>query len=165
MSFDGWTTDENLLAYKISGQGKNLFTQPKDLSTLINSGQGFSIEVMLKNYNINGEDPVMNIGNLLFGPGFARVNSDDYDQEEGIYVNSRADFEKEVITHLMFVYDPAYKPNTYSDVYNHIFNEGGVSYSDLSHTYPILKIYVNGCINREIQIEPELLKNEDGFKL
>lgn len=162
---DGWTTDENLLAYKISGQGKNLFTQPKDLSTLINSGQGFSIEVMLKNYNINGEDPVMNIGNLLFGPGFARVNSDDYDQEEGIYVNSRADFEKEVITHLMFVYDPAYKPNTYSDVYNHIFNEGGVSYSDLSHTYPILKIYVNGCINREIQIEPELLKNEDGFKL
>jgi hypothetical protein len=59
---------------------------------------------MLKNYNINGDDPVMNIGNLLFGPGFARVDSTDF-SDEGIYVNSRADFEKEVITHLMFVYD------------------------------------------------------------
>jgi hypothetical protein len=72
---------------------------------------------MLKNYNINGEDPVMNIGNILFGPGYARVNNDDH-SEEGIFVNSRADFEKEVITHLMFVYDPAYKPKTYLNIYD-----------------------------------------------
>lgn len=161
---DGWTTDENLVAYKISGQNKNLFTEAKDFSTLLNSGQGFSIEVMLKNYNINGDDPVMNIGNILFGPGYTRVDSTDT-SEEGIYVNSRADFEKEVITHLMFIYDPAYKPSTYLNIYDQIFNEDGVSYSDLSHTYPILKVYVNGCINREIQIAPELLKNNEGFKL
>ena len=161
---DGWITDENLIAYKISAQNKNLFTQPKDMSTLLNSGQGFTIEVMLKNYNINGEDPVMNIGNLLFGPGFARVNSDDL-SEEGIYVNSRADFEKEVMTHLMFIYEPNYKPKTYLNIYDEIFNENGVSYSDITHTYPILKIYVNGCINREIQISQELLKDDDGFKL
>ena len=163
-SSDGWTVDENLIAYKISGQNKPLFTTPKDMSALLNSGQGFTIEVMLKNYNINGDDPVMNIGNLLFGPGFSRVNSDDL-SDEGIYVNSRADFEKEVLTHLMFVYNPNYKPNTYLEVYDHIFNENGVTYSDISHTYPVLKVYVNGCINREIQIDPELLKDENGFKL
>lgn len=160
---DGWVVDEDLIAYKVSGQNKNLFNTPKDLSTLLSSGQGFSIEVMLKNYNINGDDPVMNIGNILFGPGFARVNSDDL-SDEGIFVNSRADFEKEVITHLMFTFDPSYKPNTYLNIYDQIFNEGGVKYSDLSHTYPVLKIYINGCINREIQITPDLLKDADGFK-
>ena len=161
---DGWTIDENLIAYKISGQNKNLYEQPKDMSALINSGQGFTIEVMLKNYNINGEDTVMSIGNLLFGPGFTRVNSTDM-SDEGIYVNSRADYEKDVITHLMFVYDPAYKPNTYMNIYDQIFDEGNVKYSNITHTYPILKIYVNGCINREIQIAPELLKNDGSFKL
>lgn len=160
---DGWIIDENLIAYKISGQNKNLFNTSKDFSTLLNSGQGFSIEVMLKNYNINGDDPVMNIGNILFGPGFARVNSDDL-SDEGIFVNSRADFEKEVITHLIFTFDPNYKPNTYLNIYDQVFDEGGIKYSDLSHTYPVLKVYVNGCINREIQISPELLKNEEGFK-
>ena len=162
-SSDGWVVDENLIAYKISGQNKDLFNTSKDFSTLLNSGQGFSIEVMLKNYNINGDDPVMNIGNLLFGPGYTRVNSDDL-SNEGIFVNSRADFEKDVITHLLFTYDPSYKPNTYTNIYDQVFNEDGITYSDITHTYPILKVYVNGCINREIQIAPELLKNEDGFK-
>lgn len=160
---DGWTSDENLIAYKISGSNTELFSNPKDFSTLLNSGQGFSIEVMLKNYNINGDDPVMNIGNLLFGPGYVRVNSEDT-SDEGIFVNSRADFEKEVITHLMITYDPAYKPNTYSNIYDHIFNESGVTYSSIEHTYPILRIFVNGCINREIQINPEELVDTNGFK-
>ena len=163
-SSDGWTVDENLIAYKISGQNKNLYNKPKDFSTLLSSGQGFTIEVMLKNYNINGEDPVMNIGNLLFGPGFTRVDSDDK-SEEGTFVNSRADFEKDVITHLTFVFDPNYKPNTYSNIYNQIFDEGGVNYSSIAHNYPILKVFVNGCINREIQVTANELKNADGFKL
>jgi hypothetical protein len=46
-----------------------------------------------------------------------------------------------------------------------VFNEGGVKYSDLAHTYPVLKIYVNGCINRELEIDQSLLRNEEGFKL
>lgn len=161
---DGWTVDSDLVCYKISGQNKNLFTEPKDFSDLLNSDKGFSIEVMLKNYNVNGEDPVMSIGNLLFGPGFTRIDHTDK-SDEGIYVNSRADYEKDVITHLMFVYDPAYKPNTYVDTYDKFFTEGNESYSTLQHTYPILKVYVNGCINREIEVTREDLKNDAGFKL
>ena len=160
---DGWTTDENLITYKVSGSNTELFSKPKDFSSLLNSGQGFSIEVMLKNYNINGNDPVMNIGSLLFGPGYVRVNSEDL-SDEGIFVNSRADFEKEVITHLMITYDPAYKPNTYLNIYDQIFNENGVTYSNIEHNYPILRIFVNGCINREIQINPEELRDDNGFK-
>lgn len=160
---DGWTTDENLIAYKVSGSNTELFSKPKDFSSLLNSGQGFSIEVMLKNYNINGDDPAMNIGSLLFGPGYVRVNSEDI-SDEGIFVNSRADFEKEVITHLMITYDPAYKPSTYLNIYDQIFNENGVTYSNIEHSYPILRIFVNGCINREIQINPEELKDANGFK-
>ena len=158
---DGWTIDENLIAYKISGQGKDLFEIPKNYDSLLSSGRGFTIEVMLKNYNINGDDPVMNIGNLLFGPGYTRINSTN----EEIYVNSRSDFEKEVITHLMFVYDPAYKPSTYNNIYDQLFNEKGLKYSDFQYTYPILKVYVNGSINREIEVKPSDLEGENGFRL
>lgn len=158
---DGWTIDSNLIAYKISGQGKDLFNTPKNLDALLASGRGFTIEVMLKSYNINGEDPAMKIGNLLFGPGYARIES----ANEEISVNSRADFEKEVITHLMFVYDPAYKPSTYNNIYNQLFNEGGTNYENFNRTYPILKIYVNGTINREIEVNTTDLEDEKGFRL
>ena len=158
---DGWTVDENLISYKVSGQGRDLFNSPKNFDSLLTSGRGFTIEVMLKNYNINGEDPVMNIGNLLFGPGYTRVQSANSE----IYTNSRADFEKEVMTHLTFVYDPAYKPTTYNNIYDQLFNEKGLKYSDFQYTYPILKVYVNGSINREIEIKTSDLENEDGFRL
>lgn len=157
---DGWTIDSNLIAYKISGQGKDLFNTPKNFDSLLASGRGFTIEVMLKNYNINGEDPVMKIGNLLFGPGYARVASTNPE----ILVNSRADFEKDVITHLMFVFDPAYKPSTYNNIYNQLFDEGGTNYENFNRTYPILKIYVNGTINREIEVGASDLEDENGFK-
>ena len=157
---DGWTVDENLITYKVSGQGKNLFSEAKNLDSLLASGRGFTIEVMLKNYNINGEDPAMKIGNLLFGPGYTRVQS----ANEEISVNSRADFEKEVMTHLMFVYDPAYKPSTYNNIYDQLFNEGNSKYSDFNRTYPILKVFVNGTINREIEVNTTDLEDETGFR-
>lgn len=157
---DGWTIDENLIAYKISGQGRNLFETPKNFGSLLSSGRGFTIEVMLKNYNCNGDDPVMSIGNLLFGPGYTRVQS----ANEEILVNSRADFEKDEMTHLMFVFDPAYKPATYNNIYDQLFDEGGTKFSGFNDTYPILKVYVNGTINREIEIKTTDLSNEDGFK-
>ena len=157
---DGWTVDENLIAYKISGQGRNLFNTPKDFGNLLSSSDGFTIEVMLKNYNCNGEDPVMSIGNLLFGPGYTRVHS----ANEEILVNSRADFEKDVMTHLLFVFDPAYKPSTYNNIYDQLFNEGGTTFSSINDPYPILKVFVNGTINREIELKTSDLTNEDGFK-
>ena len=157
---DGWTIDENLIAYKISGQGRNLFETPKNFSSLLSSGRGFTIETMLKNYNCNGDDPVMSIGNLLFGPGYARVQS----ANEEILVNSRADFEKDEMTHLMFVFDPAYKPATYNNIYDQLFDEGGTKFSTFNDTYPILKVYVNGTINREIEIKTTDLATDDGFK-
>ena len=157
---DGWTIDENLIAYKVSGQGRNLFETPKNFGSLLSSGRGFTIEVMLKNYNCNGDDPVMNIGNLLFGPGYTRVHS----ANEEILVNSRADFEKEEITHLMFVFDPTYKPATYNNIYDQLFDEGGTKFSTFTDTYPILKVFVNGTINREIELKTTDLSNDEGFK-
>lgn len=157
---DGWTIDEELIAYKVSGQGRALFETPKNFGSLLTSGRGFTIEVMLKNYNCNGDDPVMSIGNLLFGPGYARVQS----ANEEILVNSRADFEKNEMTHLMFVFDPAYKPATYNNIYDQLFDEGGTKFSGFNDTYPILKIYVNGTINREIEIKTTDLSTDDGFK-
>ena len=160
-SSDGWIIDEDLIAYKISGQNRNLFNKPKDLGSLLSSDRGFTIEVMLKNYNCNGEDPVMNIGSLLFGPGYSRLESSNADK----VVDSRADFEKDEITHLMFVFDPAYKPSTYNNIYDQLFNENGVTFTSINDPYPILKVFINGTINREIEVKKSDLSNDDGFKL
>jgi hypothetical protein len=116
---------------------------------------------MLKNYNCNGEDPVMNIGNIVFGPGYSRLDSANEDK----VVNSRADFEKDEITHIMYIFDPAYKPGTYNNIYDQLFNENGVTYTSLNDPYPILKVFINGTINREIEVKPTELSNDNGFKL
>ena len=158
---DGWISDSNLIAYKISGQNQNLFNTPKNFNSLLYGGKGFTIEVMLKNYNVNGDDPVMNIGNLLFGPGYTRVQSSN----EEIFTNSRADFEKDEITHLLFVYDPAYKPSTYNNIYDQLFNENGQTYSNFQYTYPILKVFVNGSINREIELKTSDLAIDGNFDM
>ena len=160
-SSDGWISDSNLIAYKVSGQNQPLFTSPKNFNSLLYNGKGFTLEVMLKNYNVNGDDPVMSIGNLLFGPGYTRVQSSN----EEIYVNSRSDFEKDEITHLLFVYDPAYKPSTYNNIYDQLFNEDGQTYSNFQYTYPILKIFVNGSINREIELKTSDLALDGNFNM
>jgi hypothetical protein len=40
-----------------------------------------------------------------------------------------------------------------------------MSFSNFERTYPILKIYVNGSINREIELNTTDLENESGFNL
>ena len=42
-----------------------------------------------------------------------------------------------------------------------LFNEGNSKYSDFNRTYPILKVYVNGTINREIEVNTNRLRRRN----
>ena len=166
---DGWTVDGRYTAYQVSASDQNLFKTPIDLISYLNNG--FTFEFLLKTYNVNGEDPVIKIGNLHLGPGYVRVNEDiepgKQHANSSIHVNSKADYGKEEITHVLITYTKGYKPQTYLEIYNQLLSQGQVNYSSPNavSTYDVLKVYVNGVINREIQVSPETLKRNGEFKL
>lgn len=166
---DGWGIDGKYTAFQVSASGQNLFKNAIDFSSYLNNG--FTFEFLLRTYNVNGDDYVMRIGNLLIGPGYVRVYHEP-DPEEGykldsVFVNSKGDFQKNAVTHLLITYEKEYKPKTYMDTYNQLLNSGTANYSNSSDVTPynVLKIYVNGVINREIQLtESQLKENGRDFK-
>ena len=166
---DGWLVDGRYTAYQVSASDQDLFKQPIDL--LNNLNNGFTFEFLLKTYNVNGDDPIVKIGNLHVGPGYVRVYEDIEEGKEhesnSIHVNSKADFGKEEVTHILITYAKQYKPQTYVDTYNQLLSQGTVNYSSPGAVtaYDVLKIYINGVINREIQVTGESLKRDDMFKM
>lgn len=103
---DGWLVDGRYTAYQVSASDQDLFKQPIDL--LNNLNNGFTFEFLLKSYNVNGEEPFLTIGNLHVGPGYVRVHEDIEEGKEhesnSIHVNSKADFGKEEVTHILITY-------------------------------------------------------------
>lgn len=166
---DGWMVDGRYTAYQVSASDQDLFKEPINL--LSNLNNGFTFEFLLKTYNVNADDPVIKIGNLHIGPGYVRVHEDIEEGKEhesnSIHVNSKADFGKEEITHVLITYTKQYKPNTYLDTYNQLLSQGSVNYSSPGSVtpYDVLKIYVNGVINREIQVSVESLKRDEQFSM
>ena len=166
---DGWSIDSKYTAFQVSASGQQLFKEALDFSSYLNNG--FTFEFLLRTYNVNGDDFVMRIGNLLIGPGYVRVYHDP-DPEEGykldsVFVNSKADFQKNAITHILVTYAKEYKPSTYMDTYNHLLSTQTANYQTSSDVKPynVLKIYINGVINREIQlVDSQLKENGRDFK-
>lgn len=166
---DGWTVDGRYTAYQVSASEQELFKTPIDLSSSLNNG--FTFEFLVKTYNVNSDDPVLKIGNLYLGPGYVRVNEDiaagQTHSSSSIHVNSKADFGKEEITHILVVYEKQYMPKTYLDTYNQLLTQGTVNYSSPGAVtpYDVLRIYVNGVINREIQISESSLRRNGTFSM
>ena len=167
---DGWGIDGKYTAFQISASGQNLFKQALDFSSYLNNG--FTFEFLVRTYNVNGDDYVLRIGNLLLGPGYVRVYEDP-DPEEGyaldsVYVNSKADFQKNAVTHILVTYTKEYRPSTYMDTYNQLLSTPTAKYQTSSDVKPynVLKVYINGVINREIQlVDSQLKENGRDFKL
>lgn len=163
-TIDGYNIQQHQTSFKVTAQysdsGRGLFNTPIDLSNLLKATSGFSLEFTYKTSNINGDDPVFSVGNILFGPGYCRVNAgeDDKKVDGGIWTNSKASYSKTDTTHVLVTYTKNYSPSTYSQIYNQLFS------SDFSKktNYNVLKIYVNGTINREISLTPaQLSTNSD----
>ena len=153
-SMDGYTINTRNTSFKVSAQYRQedngLFRTPINLSNLLRATSGFSMEFNYKTSHVNGDDPVFSIGHLLFGPGYCRIDAGEADKQakEGIWKNSKASFSKTEDTHVLVVFYKNYKPSTYDATYNTLF---GNDFSK-GKSYDILKIYVNGTINREIEV-------------
>lgn len=65
-------------------------------------------------------------------------------------------------------YTKEYRPSTYMDTYNQLLSTPTANYQTSSDIKPynVLKIYINGVINREIQlVDSQLKENGRDFKL
>lgn len=166
---DGWGLDGKYTAFQVSASGQNLFKNAIDFSSYLNNG--FTFEFLVRTYNVNGDDYILRIGNLLLGPGYVRVYEEEPETGyalDGVFINSKADFQRDSITHILVTYSKQYLPSTYTDVYNQLLNSESANYQTSADVTPynVLKIYVNGVINREIQLEESQLKeNGTDFKL
>ena len=153
-SMDGYTINTRNTSFKVSAQYRQedngLFRTPINLSNLLRATSGFSMEFNYKTSHVNGDDPVFSVGHLLFGPGYCRIDAGEADKQakEGIWKNSKASFSKTEDTHVLVVFYKNYKPSTYDATYKTLF---GTDFSK-GKSYDILKIYVNGTINREIEV-------------
>ena len=156
-SSDGYVINDNNTGFKVSAQytstSKGLFTTPIDFSNLLESNQGFTIEVQYKTSNCNGDEPVFSIGSLIFGPGYCRLDTKDEDKnsEVSFWKNSKTSYSKDEITHVLVTFKRQYMPSTYKDsTYELLFPK----YKEkTSFAYNILRIFVNGTINREIRLD------------
>ena len=156
---DGYQQDGMRQMYKVSAQYQNLseglFKNPIDLNRLCTLNS-FTIDLMYASEYASDEQPNFSIGNLYFGPGYMYINGDEETKQD-----SKVSFEKDEATHLIITYTANYKPNTYPNVYKDFFT----NYDKINNSYNVLKIYVNGCINREIQLDSTLKLGDFKFQI
>lgn len=146
ISNDGYYQDDKRLIYKVSPQYNNddagLFINPINLNSLLTGN--FTLDIIYASENASDDSANFAIGNLLFGPGFMYLNGNDEQKQDSL-----VSFQKEEYTHLIITYQSGYKPKTYTSTYKDFFP----TYESLDAcAYNVLKIYVNGCINREIEL-------------
>lgn len=163
--------DETMTMFKVSPVEK-VFDTPKKLlsgsNIALHKTNGFSIEMLFKTYGVNDlEDKIMTIGNITLCPKhlFINYNPSSNTEPHHIVNASRADFRKENLQHITITYDSQYKPNTYEILYDKFFNLNNVSYSNNAESFPCLKIYVNGVINRIISVGEGVISSDNDFKL
>ena len=160
---DGWQEDRGILSFKISAQDTPIVT----LSDL-NLGSEFTLETKFKTSNISDETkPILTLGKMQLLPtqfGY----SGDFPFEEvstGKYGEGMRNsiFRANTDIHLLVTVkrnftidkdDPYYpdymqEGDTYSGSFQEIFDKAMSSTTSTSNKYNLVRIFINGCIDRE----------------
>ena len=179
-STDGVTQDGRYVGFKVSplgvenGNPIGLFKTPIALQgnggDSLASTNKFSIELLIKTYNVNNDDDfILEMGSLRLYPHYLRL----WDSSLGIingevdfstpYIASCANFAKDEITHIVITYDKQYKPTLYEKtIYDELYPGYEKSGNEGPSLDSTLKIYINGTINRSITINSSQLYDEQG---
>ena len=149
---DGWKERKGLTYLKLSKQDKNLLRNPINL----NLGASFTIELGFKTYNVSDRyQSILNLGNfVLFPTQFGYLDGNSSVKSDAFLLTS-AQFQEGQDTHLTITVqknwkiskDDAYYPD-YLQADQEAFDQGAPLFT--SH---LAKIYINGCIDREIILD------------
>ena len=168
-SSDGWYEEGGRTIFKISAQEKPILKSELNLN-LTNS---FTMELGLKTYNISNENkPILTLGNLQVRPtqicwwDASSMKEEDLEDPESAtfttFTKRNAQFQENVETHIMICVqkgfaiskDDIYYPNFLQGTYQTQFDSLAPS-----TTFNLVRIFINGVIDREIELEDNELAN------
>ena len=149
---DGWKEENDRTLFRASAQASPILTTP----VVLNLGTQFTIEMGFKTYNISDRDKsILTIGQFQLRPAQFCWNTDD----TSLFNARNAQFEPEKEIHVVMTVEgghsitkgEAYYPEYLGD-YQAAFDSGVTSVS-----FNLVRIYVNGTIDREIIINDDEL--------
>ena len=144
---DGWKEENNRTLFRASAQATPILTTP----VALNLGTQFTIEIGFKTYNISDrEKPILTIGQFQLRPSQLCWDTDNVD----LFNARNAQFEPEKETHIVMTVEGGHsisKSDTYYPDYlggyQDAFDSGVAQVN-----FNLIRIYVNGTIDREIII-------------
>lgn len=146
-SSDGWQEEDGRTIFKVSAQDNPILKSPLSLGL----GNNFTIELGFKTYNISDESkPIATIGNFQLRPTQFCWNTEDND----LFNARNAQFQEGVETHVLVTVQKGFVISK-SDIYYPNFLASFQSAFDQAApttSINLVRIYVNGVIDREISL-------------
>ena len=151
---DYWKAADGKIIYRVEANTNKVFETPVDLQLSNN----FTLEFGFKSYNVsNEESPVITFGQMLIKPTVVCWNT----SAEQLYNARFAQFKEDADTHITITVQKGFTLNPNDPYYPNYFLAQD-SYNTLkanleSAKFNLVRIYVNGVINREISIDDATL--------
>lgn len=151
---DYWKAADGKIIYRVEANTDKVFETPVNLQLSNN----FTIEFGFKSYNVsNEESPVITFGQMLIKPTVVCWNT----LAEQLYNARFAQFKEDADTHITITVQKGFTLNQNDPYYPNYFLAQD-SYNTLkanleSAKFNLVRIYVNGVINREISIDDATL--------
>lgn len=151
---DYWKASDGKIIYRVEANTNKVFETPVNLQLSNN----FTLEFGFKSYNVsNEESPVITFGQMLIKPTVVCWNT----SAEQLYNARFAQFKEGTDTHITITVQKGFTLNPNDPYYPNYFLAQD-SYNTLkanleSAKFNLVRIYVNGVINREISIDDATL--------
>lgn len=151
---DYWKASDGKIIYRVEANTNKVFETPVNLQLSNN----FTLEFGFKSYNVsNEESPVITFGQMLIKPTVVCWNT----SAEQLYNARFAQFKEDADTHITITVQKGFTLNQNDPYYPNYFLAQD-SYNTLkanldSAKFNLVRIYVNGTINREISIDDATL--------
>lgn len=151
-SKNNWVNENNRTIYRVGAGFEKVFDTPLNLSL----GNSFSLEFGLKTYNVSDEQKsIIDIGSMQIRPTTICWNTSDIN----LYNARNSQFQEGVDTHIMITVHPKYRIESTDPYYpNYLPETSQQTFNSYQGTINLIRIYINGIIDREISISDSELK-------
>lgn len=147
---DGWYESQGLTYLKLSKQGKSVLKNPIEL----NLGDSFTIEMKFKTYNISDKTKtILTIGNLGLYPTQIAWIYDDTTSAQ--FLKRCSQFQENKDTHVIITVTKNWKLDKNDPYYPNYMGTSQNNFDQAAalYTLNLVRIYINGVIDREIVLE------------
>lgn len=147
---DGWHESQGLTYLKLSKQGKSVLKNPIEL----NLGDSFTIEMKFKTYNISDKTKtILTIGNLGLYPTQIAWIYDDTTSAQ--FLKRCSQFQENKDTHVVITVTKNWKLDKNNPYYPNYMGTSQNNFDQAAalYTLNLVRIYINGVIDREIVLE------------